>query len=76
MINAFNSNHDLIFALIFAVIVLLAATPKGYEFWQHVRKSHTDTKLKLEMLKMGWSANQIVRTLMSRCDPDSSSHQV
>ncbi len=73
--NAFNTNHDFIFALIFAVIVLLAATPKGYEFWQHVQKSNTDTKLKLEMLKMGWSANQIVRTLRSQCDPGSSSHQ-
>ncbi len=73
--NAFNTNHDSIFALIFAVIVLLAATPKGYEFWQHAQKSNTETKLKLEMLKMGWSANQIVRTLKSRYDPGSSSHQ-
>ena len=71
----FNTNHDLIFTVIFAVIVLLAATPKGYEFWQHVQKSNTDTKLKLEMLKMGWSANQIVRTFRSQCDPGSSSHQ-
>ncbi len=64
-----------VFAMIFAVIVLLAATPKGYAFWQHVQKTNADAKLKLEMLKMGLSANEIVRTLISRCDRDSSSHQ-
>ena len=66
----FTNIQDHGFAMLFAMIVLLAAAPKGYEFWLKMQKNKTDNKVKLEMLKMGSSADEIVRTLLSRRDCD------
>ena len=73
--NAFNVMQAHSFSIIFAVIVLLAATPKGYAFWQYAQQTNTDTKLKMEMLKMGFSADEIVRTLLSQREREPRSQQ-
>jgi hypothetical protein len=72
LVNAFYFIHDHGFAIIFAAIVVLAATPNAFEFWQKMKRTHNDTQLKLAMLKTGYSADQIVRTLLRQDDSDST----
>ncbi len=71
----FTIIQDYGFAMIFAMIVLLAAAPKGYAFWLKMHKTKTDNQVKLEMLKMGSSADEIVRTFLSHRDCDSRTQQ-
>lgn len=70
--NAFTGIHEYGFAMVFAAIVLLAAAPNAVEFWQKVKRTRRDLELKLAMLQTGYSAEQIVRTLMRQHDPDST----
>ena len=64
--NALTSIQEYGFAMVFAIIVLMAATPNAFEFWQKIKRTHSDMQLKLRMLKTGSSADEIVRTLMRR----------
>ena len=73
--QTFTSMQDHGFAMLFAVIVLLAAAPKGYQFWLKMQKTKTDNEVKLEMLKMGSSADEIVRAFLSPPDGDSRTQQ-
>lgn len=73
--NAFDSMSDSGFAIIFSAIILMAAIPTALEFWQKVQRCNSDTLLKREMLIMGASADEIVRSLLARSAPDSRSNQ-
>ncbi len=70
--NALTIIHDHGFAMIFAAIVMLAATPNAFEFWQNMKRTHSDMQLKMAMLKTGYSADQIVRTLLRQYESDST----
>ena len=67
---------DQVFALVFALIVMLAAAPRASEFLQQVKKEKSEGELKLEMLKRGSSADEIVRSILSRCERESTSQRV
>ena len=67
---------DNFFALVFAAIVILAATPQAKEFLRKVQKARLECKLKLEMIKEGSSADEIVRSILSRCERESTSQRV
>lgn len=71
MMNALINMQDQGFAIIFAVIVMLAAVPKGYEYWQKMQKDKSENEIKLKMLKMGSSVDEIERTFLSQNDCDS-----
>ena len=74
-VNSFNIMNDSGFAMIFSAIVLFAAAPTGWEFWRKVRRSDSDNLLKLELLKRGATADEIVRSLMTPCMRESSVDQ-
>jgi len=73
--NVFTSIHDHGFAMVFAAIVLLAAAPNAIEFWQKIQRTHRDMNLKLAMLATGSSADEIVRTLVSQYEFDSTAQR-
>ena len=64
--HPFTSVQEQGFAAIFAVIVLSAAIPNAYAFLQKMHKIKTDSNLKLTMLQMGSSADEIVWAFMSQ----------
>ena len=64
--NVLNSESDLGFAIIFSAIMLMASVKTGLKFWKKVQRTYTDHLQKLEMLKTGASADEIVRSLLSR----------
>ena len=70
--NALTIVHDHCFAMIFALIVFLAAAPNAFGFCQKMKRTHRDMQLKLAMLKTGYSADQIVRTLLRQYESDST----
>ena len=54
---------------------MLAAMPKGYEYWLKMQKDKTENEIKLKMLKMGSSVDEIERTFLSQDDCDSRIQQ-
>jgi len=75
MMNALASIHDHSFAMVFAAIVLLAAAPNAIEFWQKIKRTHSDMNQKLAMLETGSSADEIVRTLVRQYELDSTAQR-
>ena len=69
--NTLITFHDHGFAILFAAIVIMAAIPNGYQFWQKIQKTQSDMNLKLTMLRAGSSADEIVRTLLCPQHSDS-----
>ena len=63
------------FVMLFATIVIMAAIPNGYQFWQKIQKTQSDMNLKLTMLRTGSSADEIVRTLLCPQHSDSAAHR-
>jgi hypothetical protein len=67
---------DNVFALVFAGIVILAATPQAKEFLRKVQKARVECKLKMRMIKGGSSADEIVQSILSHCERESTSQRV
>jgi TnpA family transposase len=65
-VSAFTNMSDSSFAMIFSAIMLMASVPTGLEFWQKVKTYYSDYVQKLEMLKTGATADEIVRSLLSQ----------
>ncbi len=67
---------DQVFSWVFALIVMLAAAPRASEFLQKVQKARVEGQLKLEMLNRGFSADEIVRSILSQCERELPSQRV
>lgn len=67
---------DQVFSVFFALIVLLAAAPQAREFLLKIEKTKIECKRKMEMLKRGHTADEIVQSISSRCERESTSQRI
>jgi len=58
-------------AIIFTGVVLLTAIPMGLTYLYKMKKSAMDADLKMKMLEMGMSANDIERVLAASSGPEN-----
>jgi len=73
--RSINTFDDQGFAVIFATIILLAAVPQFYSFWQKIVRYQTDGMLKMELLKMGFTADEIIQRVLIRHDSEPRSQR-
>jgi len=64
------SNDTMIF---WAAIVLLATVPTGLAIWHKTKLAAMDADLKMKMLEMGMSADEIERVLAAEGHSDGES---
>ena len=54
----------------------LSAAPQAKEFLLKAEKTKIDCELKMKMLNDGHSADEIVQSILSRCEPESTSQRI
>ena len=59
-------------AIIFTAIVLCTAIPTGLTYWFKAKKAGMDADLKMKMLELGMSADEIERVLIAESSPDEN----
>jgi hypothetical protein len=59
-------------AIIFTAIVLLTVIPIGMTYWFKAKKAAMDADLKMKMLELGMSADEIERVLVAESMPDGN----
>jgi hypothetical protein len=64
---SFLSNPTAIFWI---AIVLICTVPTAITFWYKAKRTAIDADLKMKMLEMGMSADEIERVLMAESNPD------
>ena len=73
--NTYIIMNDLVFAVIFSAIMLMAAIPNGLAFWKRVQNSNFDNMLKWQLLELGASADEIVQSILQRDERDFKSNR-
>ena len=58
-------------AIIFAAITCCVAIPTSLTYWYKAKRAAMDADLKMKMLELGMSAEEIERVLIAESDPES-----
>jgi hypothetical protein len=58
--------------IVFSAIVLLATIPTGLVYWYKTKRAAMDADLKMKMLEMGMSADEIERVLAAESSADGN----
>jgi hypothetical protein len=56
--------------IVFGAIVLLTTVPTGLVYWYKTKRAAMDADLKMKMLEMGMSADEIERVLAAESSTD------
>ena len=56
--------------IVFGAIVLLATVPTGLVYWHKTKRAAMDADLKMKMLEIGMSADEIERVLAAESSSD------
>jgi hypothetical protein len=67
-ILAASSPNELM--IVFGAIVLLTTVPTGLVYWYKTKRAAMDADLKMKMLEMGMSADEIERVLAAESSAD------
>jgi hypothetical protein len=60
-------------AIVFIGIILLTLIPTAFGHWLKAKRAAMDADLKMKMLEMGMSADEIERVLKAESNPGESS---